>query len=36
MSAETSWNAFDQTHPSIIDKLFSGKSDLKSLLIAGL
>jgi len=25
MSAESSWNAFEQTHPSIIDKLFSGK-----------
>lgn len=25
MSAETSWNMFEQAHPSIIDKLFTGK-----------
>lgn len=24
MSAESSWNMFESTHPSIIDKLFSG------------
>jgi hypothetical protein len=25
MSAEASWNLFEMSHPSIIDKLFSGK-----------
>lgn len=25
MSAETAWNLYESTHPSIIDKLFSGK-----------
>jgi hypothetical protein len=25
MSAESSWNQFESSHPSIIDKLFSGK-----------
>lgn len=27
MEAESAWNLYESTHPSIIDKLFSGKYD---------